>query len=81
MPRQKKTKGHSFEIELYRSPMDGRNRVVMDGEQLGCVTKVEIVGEARKMPQVRLTLLPASVNIKLVNVSDIISKRLKLKTG
>lgn len=80
MARKEKI-GHNFEIELYRSPMDGRNSVVMDGKRLGTVTKVEVIGQARKLPQIRLTFLPASVKIKMVNVSDIISKSAKLKIG
>lgn len=63
MPRKKR--GHAVEVTLIRSPLDGRNGVCIDGEKLDNVTKVEIVGEAGKMPRVRITMVPNVVTARL----------------
>lgn len=66
----KKPIGHSIKVQLRRQPGPG-NAVFIDGKKLGGVTKITIIGRARAMPLVKITLLPTVLSAKIDDLKPV----------
>lgn len=68
-------KGHKVEISLDRLPGNASlNWVKIDGKKLEHVTRVEVVGQAGGLPQVKIELLPLHVDAIIGNFEPVISR-------
>jgi hypothetical protein len=72
---KKKSRGHTIEIRLSRSPISPDNNYVkLDGKRLIGVTKVTFVGKAANMPRIRIELLPLHLDAVLGQALPVLSR-------
>jgi hypothetical protein len=66
----KKKTGHDIRLVLKRQPGKG-NAVYLDGKKLAGVTEVTVVGKARAMPVVKITLLPTALTSEIGDIAPV----------